>query len=103
MLGLTVRSACEQDYDVILSLTNEAFMADTFFKREEYYLRFDLQTVQDMVRSENSLFLIASQSLGDTVTDCGSIFLHWVIFTVENEIRVSEGNVVFRKTACAQL
>jgi hypothetical protein len=86
----TVRThiATEADMNSILSLTNEAFMADAFFKKKEYHERFDAPTVQQMIHAENSRFIIASQNIDGSDTACGSIFFHWEISTTEDSLQV---------------
>ena len=55
----------------IIKVTNEAFMADTFFKKKEYYARFDNDSVSTMINSENSVFILAE--IENMIV--GSIFL----------------------------
>ena len=62
----------QQAKDIMLC-TNDAFMADIFFKKPEYFLRFTLEDVEAMIQAENSAFLVA-QSGEDLV---GSLYLHW--------------------------
>ncbi len=63
----------------ILSVTNEAFMADAFFKKPEYHLRFDTKTVLDMIKEKNSSFILASFDEPENTSPeiCGSIFFNW--------------------------
>lgn len=70
----TVRVANKEDAERIMSVTNEAFMADEFFKKTEYVQRFTLADVQKLMGGENACFLIAETSAGATI---GSIFLSW--------------------------
>ena len=89
MATISTHIATEADYDAILSLTNDAFMADAFFKKEEYHLRFDRATVDQMIHDANSRFIIATQNIDGSDTPCGSIFLHWEVSTAESGVLVS--------------
>ena len=60
-----------RDLIEIKNVTNEAFMADTFFKKKEYYERFDNDSVSSMINSENSVFILAE--IDNMIV--GSIFL----------------------------
>ena len=62
----------------IVSVTNEAFIADAFFKKQEYHLRFTHVDVIGMISSPNSVFILAKQSPENELI--GSIFLHWRFF-----------------------
>jgi hypothetical protein len=86
--NLQTHIATEGDYDSILSLTNDAFMADAFFKKAEYHLRFDRPTVKSMMAAPNSRFILASQSNDNSKVPCGSLFLHWEVTTTDTETRV---------------
>jgi hypothetical protein len=70
----------------VMEVTNDAFMADAFFKKEEYFNRFDFQTVIDMMNSPNSKFLIMAATEDNSIV--GSIFLHWEVTETENELQV---------------
>jgi hypothetical protein len=71
----------------ILSVTNEAFMADAFFKKPEYHLRFDTDTVLDMIKAPNSAFILATFDKADITSPevCGSIFFNWTSELQSNE------------------
>lgn len=73
--------------EVILELTNEAFMADAFFKKPEYHLRFDRPTVHEMIQAENSAFLLA-KSNDDEGAFVGSLYLHWEIVRDNHNVQV---------------
>jgi hypothetical protein len=88
MSNVRTHTATEADMDSILSLTNEAFMADAFFKKKEYHERFDAPTVQQMINAENSRFIIATQTIDETEVSCGSIFFHWEVSTTEDSLQV---------------
>jgi hypothetical protein len=86
--NLQTHIATEADYDSILSLTNDAFMADAFFKKAEYHLRCDRPTVKSMMAAPNSRFILAAQSNDNSKVPCGSLFFHWEITTTDTETRV---------------
>lgn len=88
MAAVHCRAATAEDCDDILSLTNDAFMADAFFKKKEYHLRFDPPTVREMMEGVNSRFIVASMSIDGVETKCGSIFLHWEIEKLAEELKV---------------
>lgn len=88
MTAVHCRAATSEDCDDILSLTNDAFMADAFFKKKEYHLRFDPPTVREMMEVVNSRFIVASMSIDGVETNCGSIFLHWEIEKLAEELKV---------------
>ena len=72
-----IEEASLSDSSDIVAVTNDAFMADAFFKKPEYHLRFDLPTVQQMIQSPDSVFLVAKHN--ETNEILGSMFLHWDI------------------------
>jgi hypothetical protein len=86
--NLQTHIATEGDYDSILSLTNDAFMADAFFKKAEYHLRFDRPTVKSMMAAPNSRFIVAALCNDNSKVPCGSLFLHWEVTTTDTETRV---------------
>lgn len=67
----------ERDIRAILDVTNDAFMADAFFKKAEYHLRFTLDRVQSQICEKGSVFIVAEC---DHVI-VGSIFVHVCIDT----------------------
>eukprot|EP01038_Epipyxis_sp_PR26KG_P007046 gene7046-9621_t len=75
--------ACLEDVSGIVDTTNDAFMADAFFKKPEYHQRFTQDNVLNMISSENSMFLIAVQSSDSESSGnrnvYGSIYLHWTV------------------------
>lgn len=86
--NLHTYTATAADHDVILELTNEAFMADAFFKKKEYHLRFDRPSVESMMAAENSRFILAAETRDGVEVPCGSIFLHWEVSRNDNETLV---------------
>ena len=67
----TIESARE-----VMKCTNDAFMADSFFKKEEFHQRFTISDVEEHMRNSNSLFLIAS-SEAEPGRIVGSILMNW--------------------------
>jgi len=85
-----------QDIDSILELTNDAFMADAFFKKPEYHQRFIASQVHNMIHSDRSMFIIAKSShgnvlIGDTKIekDYGSLYFHWDSTLIDNVLQVT--------------
>ncbi len=92
--------AGEVHRDQILLVTNEAFMADAFFKKPDYHLRFDARTVSHMIANKNAMFIVAicDENSEDI---CGSLYFNWTKELLENEkVKVI---YVHRMTACAAL
>ena len=96
--AVEVLVADESHSDVILSITNEAFMADAFFKKPEYHERFDEKTVLQMMSLENSMFLVAKSYFENDHNEvCGSLFFDWKKTTMLDEsVQVS----VCRRISC---
>lgn len=82
--ALTFRDATLADAEAVMAITNEAFVADEFFKRKEYHQRFDLPTVIEMINTENSAFILAEATIDDRTELVGSLYLHWEIKTGDN-------------------
>lgn len=57
-----IRAATAADAHRIVEITNDAFMADAFFKVPAAVLRFTLDDVRDMLASPSSEFLVAEFS-----------------------------------------
>ena len=81
--------ATVDDIAAIMELTNDAFIADAFFKKPEYHQRFDATTVKQMIEDENSRFVVATQNINGAETKCGSIFLHWTIESSQSNLTVN--------------
>lgn len=81
---LTFRDATLADADAVVAITNEAFVADEFFKKKDYHQRFDLPSVIEMINTENSAFILAETTVDDRTELVGSLYLHWEIKTDEN-------------------
>ena len=73
----TLRLATVADAASILSCTNDAYVADTFFKKVEYHDRFTMKDVIDMIASPESTFLVATTTISAAETVCGSLYLTW--------------------------
>ena len=73
----TTRQATVADAASIMSCTNDAYVADTFFKKVEYHDRFTMQDVIDMMTAPDSIFLIATTTTSQVETICGSLYLSW--------------------------
>ena len=75
MDNLRIQTATLESARKVMDCTNDAFMADSFFKKSEYHQRFTLSDVEEHIRKENSLFLIATSETepGDQVF--GSILI----------------------------
>ncbi len=73
------RIATVTEIDDIMSTTNDAFMADSFFKKPEYHQRFTRSDVESLIATPDSAFVCAfSKDVdGDKETMVGSIYLEW--------------------------
>jgi hypothetical protein len=68
----------------ILEVTNDAFMADAFFKKDEYHLRFTLESVNTMISAKDSVFIIAlDDNMDGSEMVLGSLYLHWELYADE--------------------
>ena len=74
---IVTRIGLPEDCLKIQSVVNEAFMADAFFKKEEYHLRFADGEVETMMNTNNSDWIIAL--LNNQIVGC--IYLKWKINT----------------------
>lgn len=72
---IVTRIGLPEDCLKIQSVVNEAFMADAFFKKEEYHLRFADGEVETMMNTNNSVWIIAL--LNNQIVGC--IYLKWKI------------------------
>ena len=80
--------ATDKDIESIVEVTNDAFQADAFFKKPEYHLRFDLETVRNMINSKSSVFIIAVSRNCEERIVLGSIFLKWAFNESANDKKV---------------
>jgi len=69
------RIATKMDVEAIVQVTNEAFLADAFFKKPEYRERFTQDQIADMLSKEGSAFLVVDDESGGLLA--GSIFIEW--------------------------
>ena len=67
------RVATDADIESIVAVTNDAYVADEFFKLPAYYLRFTSQQVKEMIAAKG-VFLLACAP-GQPHTICGSCYL----------------------------
>jgi hypothetical protein len=65
-----------KDVDGIICNTNDAYVADEFFKKPEYHVRFTVEDVERMISAPNSMFIVAKEKSPEKKI-CGSIYLHW--------------------------
>lgn len=70
------QATATSDIETIKAITNEAFQADTFFKKPEYYDRFTSNDVVSLLSQSDSAFILVCGSEGEVQ---GSLFLHWEI------------------------
>ena len=70
------RVATKADAEAIRAVTNEAFMADAFFKLPEYHLRFTAAAVDELMSAPRSVFIVAVSPDGAVR---GSIHLEWQV------------------------
>eukprot|EP01031_Cornospumella_fuschlensis_P031564 gene31563-38149_t len=78
-MELAYREATLEDASIVVEVTNDAFMADTFFKKPEYHLRFTLDTVISMINTGNSVFILAETDRHSSRMVVGSLYLHWEV------------------------
>jgi hypothetical protein len=72
----------------ICEVTNDAFMADAFFKKPEYIHRFSVLDVQAMMESDNAVFIVA-MTVESSPIIAGSLFLKWTISSDGIEVRMT--------------
>lgn len=68
-----VIEATKADSAAILEVTNEAFMADAFYKKPKYSLRFSSKRVAEVFDAKDQYFLVAKRASDQTIV--GSIHL----------------------------
>ncbi|KAG9414545.1 hypothetical protein AC1031_007952 [Aphanomyces cochlioides] len=74
-LEFAVRRAVPTDVDAIVATAGDAFMADAFFKKPEYHVRFSNQDVQIMMKEPNAAFLVAESTTDHAIYGC--IYVEW--------------------------
>jgi len=72
---ITTSVATNLDSEDILRVTNDAFMADAFFKKPEFFNRFSKMDVDKLLRATNSLFILAKTTSNNDTIVCGSLHL----------------------------
>lgn len=82
--SVTTFVASNDNVEDILTVTNDAYMADAFFKKPEYHLRFDRETVVNMIAAPNGRFILAKSEDGV----CGSVYLQ-INVDVSETLKVS--------------
>ena len=70
------RVATKDDAEAVRAVTNEAFMADAFFKLPEYHQRFTAAAVDELMSAPRSVFIVAVSPDGVVR---GSIHLEWQV------------------------
>lgn len=80
------RFATTNDVASIVSCTNDAYVADTFFKKVEYHNRFTANDVASMMASSNSAFIVAARSSDREKAICGSLYLQWECKPAESNL-----------------
>ena len=75
----------------ICDLTNKAFIADAFFKKDNYKVRFKTENIAAMMNSKNSIFLCLLENDGSIV---GSLYIQIsVIFSNESASTCVKGHI----------
>ena len=92
-LKYAVEVASEKHIDGIIETTNDAFMADAFFKKPEYHPRFTRSDVVTMIATPDAAFLVAitrdSSAVDDIDIIVGSIFVTWHAERTDSTAKVS--------------
>ena len=70
-----IRCATLVDVSSIVSCTNDAYVADAFFKKRDYHDRFTEEDVRGMIAAPDSVFIVAE--CVNTLAVCGSLYLQW--------------------------
>ncbi|KAH9103931.1 hypothetical protein AeMF1_019852 [Aphanomyces euteiches] len=86
-LELAVRRAVPADVDAIVATAGDAFMADAFFKKPEYHVRFSNQDVQTVMKEPNAAFLVAESTTDHAIYGC--IYVEWTVDKVGHFSAVS--------------
>ena len=80
---IAVEVAMEEHLPLIVNVTNEAYVADEFFKKPQYHQRFDHDTVLKMMKAEGSMFLLAFVPSEGERQVRGSMFLRWTMDKID--------------------
>lgn len=79
-----ISCATIKDIPSIVSCTNDAYIADAFFKKSCYVNRFTESNVLDLISATNSAFLISKSTDEKGSTVCGSIYILWEMVPSED-------------------
>eukprot|EP01041_Mallomonas_annulata_P000610 gene610-1175_t len=75
----------ESDLHAIMDITNEAFLADAFFKKPQYHLRFNEERINTLMKdNQNSTFLLV-KSDGIAIA---SIYLQWLYKRSDDDVEL---------------
>ncbi len=77
-ITFSVQEASKGNVEQLVEVGNAAFMADVFFKKPEYHLRFTVDRVLTMMDSKNSVFIVAIRNNSFEIVGC--IYLHWELY-----------------------
>ena len=80
-----ISCATIKDIPSIVSCTNDAYIADAFFKKSSYVNRFTESNVFDLISAPNSAFLVSKSTDEKGWTVCGSIYILWEMVPSEDE------------------
>jgi ribosomal protein S18 acetylase RimI-like enzyme len=80
------RFATSKDVLSIVSCTNDAYVADAFFKKAEYHDRFTDTDVMEMISSPNTAFIVATRCSDPDKSICGSLYLQWESKLAESKV-----------------
>lgn len=84
---IRTRIAQVGDISGIVRVTNEAFLADAFFKKPQFIQRFTEEDVLCLMQGDKAAFLLAEEeNSSDSIA--GSIFLQWENETVDGFSKV---------------
>ena len=72
---IVMAPATLQDVSSIVACTNDAYIADTFFKKPDYHDRFTEEDVREMINAPDSICIVAHTLKDRSV--CGSLYLQW--------------------------
>lgn len=81
----TITTATNDHIKSIVEVGNDAFVADEFFKKPEYYQRFNPERVLSMLTAQDAVFLVALTSSNELV---GCLYLQWEKIEETEKIKV---------------
>lgn len=85
-----ISCATIKDIPSIVSCTNDAYIADAFFKKSSYVNRFTESNVLDLISAPNSAFLVSKSTDEKGWTVCGSIYILWEMVPSEDETKLHQ-------------